>query len=159
MSGRADEPSPKRVTAADWPTNALPPQRVTLSLNRRYSLQEIQRLQRGLVPEEMEDKWFIYWENDTLNFHRSWTGNCIYRVRFVPDGDAYRMIAAEVNRDPEQYRETDDEMDARLIVYLIDVLLLGRSADFPSTEPDEQTRALKKWSQIGRAMLGQHPRQ
>jgi len=32
----------------------------------------------GLVPEEIEDKWFIYWEDDTLFFHRSWTGNCIY---------------------------------------------------------------------------------
>ena len=30
-----------------------------------------------------EDKWFIYWENDTLFFHRSWTGVCVYIVRFT----------------------------------------------------------------------------
>lgn len=155
---RPEEQATRRATPADWLTNALPSQRATISLERRFSLPEIQRLQRGLVPEEMEDKWFIYWENDTLAFHRSWTGNCIYRVRFAYEGDTYRMIEAEVNRDPEQYRETDDDVDARMISYLIDALLLERNVDFPSAEPDAQQRALKKWSQIGRAMLGQHPR-
>ena len=77
----------------------------------------------------MEDKWFIYWNDDALFFHRSWTGFCIYVVRFAADGATWRMIQADVNRDRRQYEETDDDRDARLISYLIDVLLLGRHAD------------------------------
>jgi hypothetical protein len=44
-----------------------------------------------------------------------------------------------------------------MISYLIDVLFLGRQADFPSDEPDSEKTALQQWSQVGRAMLGQRP--
>jgi hypothetical protein len=147
----------KAAKESDWQTQPLPSQRSTIPLDRRFSSAEIQRLRSGLVPEEMEDKWFIYWQDDTLFLHRSWTGFCVYVVRFAPEGDAYRMVEAEVNRDPEQYRETNDDRDARMISYLIDVLFLGRQADFPSDEPDSEKTALQQWSQVGRAMLGQRP--
>jgi hypothetical protein len=113
----------------------------------------------GLVPEEMEDKWFIYWQDDALFFHRSWTGFCVYIVRFSPEGDGHRMVQADLNRDPEQYGGTSDEHDARMISYLIDLLLLRQEAAFPTDEADPQKHALMAWSQVGRAMLGHHPRQ
>jgi hypothetical protein len=105
----------------------------------------------------MEDKWFIYWKDDTLFFHRSWTGFCIYVVSFAAEGDSFRMIAADVNRDPEQYKATNDERDAGMISYLVDVLLLHQEAVFPSAELPSEKQTLTIWSQIGRAMLGQHP--
>ena len=116
----------------------------------------MRQIRLGLIPEAMEDKWFVYWRDDTLFFHRSWTGICIYVARFVADGDGHRMIEAEVNRDPQQYKETRDQRDAEIISYLIDVLLLRRDAAFPSDEPSPETRALMQWSLIGRAMLGNH---
>lgn len=67
------------------------------------------------------------------------------------------MLAADVNRDPEQYSETSDERDAEMISYLVDVLLLRRDAVFPNDEPSPEKQALTNWSQVGRAMLGQHP--
>ena len=109
------------------------------------------------MSEQMEDKWFIYWKDDTLFFHRSWTGFCIYVIRFAVEGDSCRMIEADVNRDPKQYKETIDKRDVKMISYLVDVLLLHREAVFPSNEPSSEKRALINWSQVGRAMLGQHP--
>jgi hypothetical protein len=44
-----------------------------------------------------------------------------------------------------------------MISYLVDVLLLHRDAAFPSDEPSSEMKAVKNWSQVGRAMLGQHP--
>ena len=41
------------------------------------------------------------------------------------------MMQADVNRDPRQYQETDTDRDARLIAYLIDVVLLHRHVEFP----------------------------
>ena len=35
------------------------------------------QIRAGHIPEMMEDKWFIYWQDDRLFFHRSWTGYCI----------------------------------------------------------------------------------
>ncbi len=147
----------KTAKPKDLRTEALPSKKTTIRLNRTFSPQEMKQIRRGLVPEQMEDKWFIYWKDDSLFFHRSWTGVCIYVVRFAVEGDSCRMIEADVNRDPKQYKETSDERDARMISYLVDVLLLHREAVFPSNEPSSEKRALMNWSQVGRAMLGQHP--
>ena len=148
----------KTAKPSDWQWKALPSRASTISLDRSFSSGEIQRIQCGLIPEEMEDKWFIYWETDRLFFHRSWTGFCIYVVRFVPEGESHRMVEAKVNRDPEEYREQRDEYDARMISYLIDVLLLEQAADFPSDDPDSPNEAIRQWSQVGRAILGRGPR-
>jgi len=147
----------KAAKPADWKTEALPPLRTTIRLDRTFLPQEMRRIRRGLVPEQMEDKWFIYWKDDTLFFHRSWTGICVYVIHFAAAGDSNRMLAADVNRDPEQYSETSDERDAEMISYLVDVLLLRRDAVFPNDEPSSEKQALTNWSQVGRAMLGQHP--
>lgn len=141
----------------DWKTEPLPSQRATILLDQTFSQKETNRIRRGLVPEEMADKWFIYWQDDALFFHRSWTGFCIYIVRFAKDGDGRKMVDACVNRDPEQYAETSDEQDAKMISYLIDVLLLHRDSTFPSNETSSEKNVLMNWSQVGRAMLRQHP--
>ena len=141
----------------EWKTESLPSKRITISLDRCFSQQEMERIRNGLVPEKMEDKWFIYWKDETLYFHRSWTGFCIYIVRFVVDGDKFRMIQADVNRDPEQYKETSEERDAELISYLVDMLLLHKQTVFPSDELSAEKQTLMIWSQIGRAMLGEQP--
>lgn len=127
-------PSNRRpVTTAkksDWRTKDLPSQHTSIVLDRSFAPYEMQRLRAGLLPGEMEDKWFIYWEDNTLFFHRSWTGFCLYVVHFVQEGEWFRMCSAEVNRKSEQYKETHDAEDAGTISHLIDVLLLGpRHAD------------------------------
>lgn len=146
----------KTAEPSDWQNEALPAQRATVCLNRAFSPADMRQIRLGLIPEAMEDKWFVYWQDDTLFFHRSWTGICVYMVRFAAESFGHRMIEATVNRDPQQYKETSDQRDAEIISYLIDVLLLQRDAAFPSDEPSPETRALMQWSLIGRAMLGNH---
>ncbi len=142
----------------DWQTKPMPAQKITVELGRMFSAEEMATIRRGLVPQQMEDKWFIYWQDNRLFFHRSWTGFCIYSVHFaIKDGGAGQMVAAEVNRDPEQYRQTSAEEDARMISYLVDVLLLRRRAQFPHTDADSAASTLANWSIAGRAMLGEHP--
>lgn len=147
----------KTAQASDWQTNPLPEERITIPLERTFSPEEMSRIRQGLIPEEMEDKWFIYWQEDTLYFHRSWTGNCIYIVHFAADGDSARMVSAEVNRDPEQYKETKAELDVAMISSLIDLLLLHYAPDLPKDGSPPEEQAIKNWSNVGRAMLGQHP--
>ena len=147
----------KTAKSTDWKTEVLPSKRSTIRLDRTFSPEEMKRICRGLVPQQMEDKWFIYWKDDALFFHRSWTGVCIYVVRFASDVGGCRMIEADVNRDPEQYKETSDKIDAEMIAYLVDVLLLHQESTFPSDEPSSKKQVLMNWSQVGRAVLGQHP--
>jgi len=141
----------------DWKIEDLPAQRTVISLDRSLEPHEMERVRCGLVPAQMEDKWFIFWEDDALYFHRSWTGFCIYAVYFKRDGDLYRIVSADVNRDPEQYKGVSDERDAELISYLVDTLLLRQSAAFPRSTHESGESALEKWSLVGRAALGEHP--
>lgn len=67
------------------------------------------------------------------------------------------MIEADVNRDPKQPAETSDKRDAEMISYLVDALPLHQYAVFPSEDPSSEKLGLLKWSQLGGAMLGQHP--
>ncbi len=145
----------KAAKRSDWQTDALPDKRTTIGLDRVFSPDEASQIRMGLIPEQMEDKWFIYWEDDALYFHRSWTGHCIYVVHFAHDADNWRMVQAEVNRDPEQYRMFDDE--AQMISSLVDALLLHRPYLAPDAGPASPHQALADWSQIGRASIGQHP--
>jgi hypothetical protein len=39
------------------------------------------------------------------------------------DNDRFILTHADVNRDYEQYKETNDELDRKMITYLIDSLL------------------------------------
>lgn len=154
----SDWPEKMRVAkSTDWKTEAMPLTVDTVRLNRIFSRQEIDDMQKGLLPEQQEDKWFVYWDDDTLYFHRSWTGFCIYVVRFASDGDSYRMTEATVNRDSQQYSATDDPKDAKMISYLIDVLLLRKHTALPSDTSYAEDQAIKNWSLVGRAMFDQHP--
>jgi 8-oxo-dGTP diphosphatase len=80
----------------------------------------------GFLPAVMEDKWFLFHENDVLSCHRSWTGNCIYQIHFIRENGSLHATHAEVNRDEDQYLNTDDEKEADLIYALIQNFLLTR---------------------------------
>jgi hypothetical protein len=73
----------------------------------------------------LEDKWFIYLEEDWLYIHRSWTGNCIHQVRFASEDTQHRIAEAWVNRDQTQYVEVNDKTDVDLLLKLIDWLIQG----------------------------------
>jgi hypothetical protein len=148
----------KPAEPSDWKTKPLPKKRVVIPLDRFFSAAEMLKIRLGLRPEQMEDKWFIYWKDEALFFHRSWTGICMYVLRFKAEGDSARLIQAEVNRDPEQYLNVDDQYDVDLIYYLIDVLLLNRAADFPVNPASRLEGTLQNWSSVGRAMLSKGPR-
>jgi hypothetical protein len=113
----------ERATRASWKTNPMPEAKKSLHVEKNYSAEAHSGIARGLIPAAMEDKWFMFLEDDWLYLHRSWTGNLIYQVRFEPVGDEYRIAEVWVNRDPSQYTETNDEYDATLLLRLIDWLV------------------------------------
>lgn len=53
---------------------------VPLPYQAVFSSEEFARLKTGLVPQSMEDKWFVYYEEPHLFIHRSWTGQPVYRL-------------------------------------------------------------------------------
>ena len=81
-----------RARAADWNRLAHPEQRELLAFHAEFDSAELAQISQGLVPQAMEDKWFIYLdEDDWLYFHRSWTGACIYAVQLLRSAEGARV--------------------------------------------------------------------
>ena len=57
-----------------------------------FTEKQFSKLTKGLIPQQMEDKWFIYYENEWLNFHRSWTGNGMYKAKLNKVADLISEI-------------------------------------------------------------------
>ncbi len=135
--------SRERATAVSWRNRPMPPEHAVVPIDGVYTRAEIGMMSMGFIPRSPDDKWFIYMADGWLSFHRSATGACVFRLLLKPDGDGYRAVEFVANRNPEQYRGTDDAYDLQLMSHLIDRLLLGRFSPFPqlrSLSPEDQQR-------------------
>ena len=121
----------KRATQSSWRISPSPSQRESLALDAVFTDAEAERLMLGLIPAEMEDKWFVYFDEGWLHFHRSWTGFHIYALRLDGSPGGVRVTDSWVNRDPNQYSSTDTVYDRQLVHFLIDRLLLGKDVAAP----------------------------
>lgn len=109
----------------------LPEARADLGFAESYTAEEFDRIRRGVIPLEMEDKWLVFYEEPWLYFHRSWTGIGIYGVRLDPSTTGAAAVESWVNRDSDQYKQTDTDYDRAILKFLLDALVLGKHATFP----------------------------
>ena len=139
--------------STDWKTEKMPDETDILDFQRSFSPEEFQRILLGLVPRAMEDKWFIYYADEIVNFHRSWTGHHIYSVCLKEQDDGSRQIVkAIVNRNKDQYNAQDNAYDAALLGYIIDRLLLGKPVSFPApANISKDDTSIFKHSMVGHA--------
>lgn len=108
-----------------WAAEAMPERRTEIALNLFYNHAAMAKIRKGFMPMVMEEKWFLWFETPCLYFQRSWSGICVYEVRFEEESDGWRAVAAVLNRDARQYTGTDDAIDAREIEMLIHNLLVN----------------------------------
>lgn len=85
----------------DWEVQDMPLRHTRFILKRHFEPEEIANLRFGNIPQEMEDKWFFYMEGDVLYAHRSWTGICIYIVKFD-----FARDKAKVTVNRKDYQDT-----------------------------------------------------
>lgn len=103
------------ATRDSWKIFPMPEIFTTIRLDVSLNAQQTASIRQGFIPVAMEEKWFAYFENNILFQHRSWTGFCIDQIHFIDDNDGLRATHAEVNRDSDQYSETDNEVDRQRI--------------------------------------------
>src|SRR5437867_1212212 len=53
-------------------------------------------IRSGAIPDDMDDRWFCFFEDPQLFIHRSWTGICVYKVRFAQEGNLHVVDRAMV---------------------------------------------------------------
>ena len=102
----------------------MPARRERFDLPLLFLDAEAEQMGGGHVPNGMDDKWFIFFEEGWLYFHRSWTGYCIYAVRLDGSPAGVRIAEAWVNRNQEQYKSPGLDTDRRMVEQLIRTRLL-----------------------------------
>lgn len=135
------------ATKNSWDNlHPLPSRHTIIPLDFRLDAKQAKRILQGFIPAVMEEKWFAYYEDNTLFQHRSWTGFCIDQVHFEAAGDGLRATHAEVNRDPTQYLCRDDNEDRSRITEMI-LALADLSPSAKSQAVDPMVAAFAKLSQ------------
>ena len=98
----------------------MPAHHVVLAPELRYTCEEMEKIQRGFFSTVMEQKWFLYFSGSRLQMHRSWTGFLIYDVGFAFDSTGGASVTEVlVNRDADQYGNTDDREGLELVETII----------------------------------------
>ena len=115
-----------RATPDSFRHLPVPGRREPLGYIGAFTPGEAERIRDGLIPRDMDDRWFIYFHEGWLRFHRSWTGAWIFALRLedTPHGGA-RVADSWVSRDPEHYLGTNTEQERRDVKFMIDTFLLA----------------------------------
>ena len=92
---------------------------------------QIERISKGLIPQAMEDKWFIYFEEPYLFLHRSWTGQPVFKLKFVESPIGYSVSEALLSADIAKENKGEIEYQGKLALFLVSNFLLGEKLPFP----------------------------
>ena len=87
-----------------------------VALKRRFSKDEFELIKKGIIPEEMEEKWFIYFNDGHLYMHRSWTGFLAYECLFEERGEFIELSGFWANR---MHGNGCKEEDCKLVTNLL----------------------------------------
>ncbi len=108
------------VKKTDWMTMEMPEAYEVFSFEYPLAGSDIELLKMGILPVGPKDDWFVYSEDNKLYIHRSRTGYCIYIITIKEPMAALEVC---VNRNPEQYMETDYRKDARYLTVLLNLFV------------------------------------
>ena len=98
----------KIATKTSWQNHPIDnPKRIDIDL--QFTDDQFSKLFRGLIPRQMEDKWFIYFENDWLFFHRSWTGFENYKAKLNKGKVGYSRKEFRPERNQDKDKNEDDK--------------------------------------------------
>ena len=99
------------ATKKSWKNMPMPDKKTVIPMDATIPSAAMRIVKYGHIPQAMEDHWFMYCDETTIRYFRSWTGICIYEAKYEDDGTTCRITELTVNRDPDQYGSKDDRKD------------------------------------------------
>jgi hypothetical protein len=116
----------KKATRTSHSVYPFSRRRLLIPFERRFTAEEFERVKLGVVPQEMEDHWFIFLEcrrrRQYLYFVRSWTGFCAYVIRIEERNNIAWITEAWASR---QYGSADVRHLAEILGIVIENVLLS----------------------------------
>ena len=88
------------ATPTDWKNKPMPSeQHYVIKVELPLSPVALEKIRHGHLPGQMEDKWWMFFENNVIRYFRSWTGDNIFNAYCEQRGDDYYIVEIEVNTD------------------------------------------------------------
>ncbi len=131
------------ATKIDWPElHPMPTSYEEMKIELHFNASHMRNLRRGFIPVDQDQKWFLYFEDNILHMHRSWSGMKMYEVLFDANGEGGVARRVRINLGPEYGGTLDDACET-----LFDVLKYYASDE--AHEPHESgfVTALKEDTQ------------
>lgn len=115
------EPQKPFVNKDSWNRNLqpMPSEHVLIPMNIDIPASAMYSIVKGHKPKSMEDHWFMYCDKNTIRYYRSWSGVCIYRATYRPNGKFCKIMELAVNRYPVEENEVKNEKDKNLFMALL----------------------------------------
>ncbi|GIJ46219.1 hypothetical protein Val02_31050 [Virgisporangium aliadipatigenens] len=108
---------------------------------RVFSDDEWRRIRRGYASRDMDERWDVFVEEQTVFVHRSWTGFEIFAATMVPaQPHGWRIGTAVVESELERHRRTSHEYDRVVLELVLVMIVLGQPAPALLNELDELSR-------------------
>lgn len=131
FNGENSIPAKTKVATKDsWKTLPMPDRNTTIPLDVTIPHAAMDIVKMGHIPSAMEDHWFMYCDESSIRYYRSWTGICIFVAKYEECGEQYRITELTANREQEQYGSTDDEHDVALFLALLTEEFGGDASEF-----------------------------
>ena len=102
----------------------------------------------------MEDKWFIFFDDGWLYFHRAWRGEGIYKAQLHKKVGGYFIQEFWAERNELKWTAKNDEDDIETFNYLINCGLLGIDSRRTYIERNVKTDfdEINAWQKFGRML-------
>ena len=131
FNGENPIPQKTKVATKDsWNIEPMPEKHTTILMDESIPSSAMRIVKYGHIPDAMEDHWFMYCDEKTIRYYRSWTGFCIYVAKYEDDGETCKITELMVNREPEQYTCTDDKHDIALFMALLTEEYGGNASEY-----------------------------
>lgn len=127
-----------KASSASWKHEPFTEGR-PLAFSGEFNRTELSLLKKGIIPEQMEDKWFVYYDDPYLFFHRSWTGKPVYRVELKTNQNKVIVSEALWAVEFAAADNADPTYQSRLLDFLISNLLLKKNKPFPCPAEVKET--------------------
>lgn len=115
-------PKKQKATADSWKTMAMPDDENDIShvdARIEISLEQMEILRKGHIPEVQEDHWFMYCTDDCIRYYRSWTGMCAFEGFYHEENHRFIIDKVNMNRGLCEFGVNGDKAGLALFVYLI----------------------------------------
>jgi len=123
----------KKATRADWKLLPEPMSKGWFQFRQHFTPEQAAKLELGVIPQDMKDRWFIFYEDDWLYFCRSWTGAFIFGLHAVRTVEGMESDRCWFNQEPGLFNYKSAEDFRNLLMRIIENLFGVFFREHPQT--------------------------